>query len=77
MGIGVVSAKLETPVFRFPLYGGGKSEGDNFPGFQEGAFARIAIPVNEEISITGELLRIDVIHDGGYSAYILEKEDRG
>jgi len=41
------------------------------------AFARIAIPVNEEISITGELLRIDMIRDGGYSAYILEKEDRG
>lgn len=37
------------------------------------AFAKIYIPIEDRIFITGEILRIDIVNDGGYSACILEK----
>jgi hypothetical protein len=40
------------------------------------AFAKIAIPINKDVIISGEILRIDIVSVGGYSAYILEKEER-
>lgn len=40
------------------------------------AFARIAIPLNRQVLLSGEVLRIDIIPQGGYSTYILEKESR-
>jgi hypothetical protein len=40
------------------------------------AFPRIAVPLNREVLSSGEVLRIDIIPQGGYSTYILEKESR-
>lgn len=37
------------------------------------SFAKIYIPIDDLIFITGEILRIDIVNAGGYSTCILEK----
>lgn len=37
------------------------------------AFVKICIPIEDRLFITGEIMRIDIVNDGGYSACLLEK----